>query len=101
MLTQKGVFKEAEELYLKLYDENPEEYLLLSSIGLFYVTLKDYEKASEFLEKACSIKETLGTVSALGFAEYERGNYRKSAGILIHSLTLGENPEIYNGLRLN
>ena len=101
MLTQKGVFKEAEELYLKLYDENPEEYLLLSSIGLFYVTLKDYEKASEFLEKACSIKETLGTVSALGFAEYERGNYRNSAGILIHSLTLGENPEIYNKLILS
>ena len=100
-LTKQGNFEEAEKLYLELFNANPKEYLLLSTMGLFYVNIGNFEKASEFLEKACEIKETLGTVSALGFAEFEKGNYRNSAGILIHSLTLGENPEIYNKLILS
>ena len=101
IVTKNGKFKEAEKLYLELYNDNPEDHMLLSAMGLFYVNMANFEKASEFLEKACSIKETLGTVSALGFAEYERGNYKNSAGILIHSLPLGENPEIYNKLILS
>ena len=80
-LTQKGYTKEAEALYLELLSNEPENYLLLSTLGLFYVNIRDFEKASEYLEKACSIKETLGTVSALGFAEFEKREFEKAAEI--------------------
>lgn len=101
VLTQNGYAKDAEALYLKLLSEEPENYLLLSTLGLFYVNVKDYDKASEYLKKACDINESLGTVSALGFAEFERGEFEKSAEILEHALTLGENPDIYNKLILS
>ena len=100
-LTQNGYVREAEALYLKLLSTEPDNYLLLSTLGLFYVNVRDFEKASEYLQKACDIKETLGTISALGFAEFEKREFEKSAGILEKALTLGENPDIYNKLILS
>ena len=100
-LTQNGNIREAEALYLKLLEEEPENYLILSSLGLFYVNIQNFEKASEYLKKACGIKETAGTVSALGFAEFEKHNFKKSAEILEKALNLGENPEIFNKLILS
>lgn len=100
-LTQNGYLKEAEELYLKLLKEEPDNYLLLSSLGLFYVNIRNFEKASEYLQKACNIKETAGTISALGFAEFEKREFEKSAEILERALNFGENPDIYNKLILS
>ena len=101
VLTQKGYIKEAEALYLELLSNEPENYLLLSTLGLFYVNIRNFDKASEYLKKACELNETLGTVSALGFAEFEKQEYDKAAEILEKSLTLGENPDIYNKLILS
>ena len=100
-LTKEGKIKEAEAIYNGLLKDNPEEYALLSVMGLFYVNIGNFEKASELLTKACSIKETLGTVSALGFAEFERRDYKKAAALLEKSLLYGENPDIYNKLILS
>jgi len=100
-LTQNGYIKEAEALYLELLSNEPENYLLLSTLGLFYVNIRDFEKASEYLKKACNIKETLGTVSALGFAEFEKREFEKAAEILEKALTLGGNSDIYNKLILS
>ena len=97
-LAQQGKFEEAGEIYANLLKDYPDDYNLLSCVGLYYVQTKDYIKASEYLEKACSIKETFGTVSALGLAEYERGNYGKAALFLEKSLEYGENVDIYNKL---
>ena len=98
LLTQAGKTEEAEDIYEKLLSQNPNDSVLLSTIGLFYVNIKDYKRAAKYLKKACEIKESLGTVSALGFAEYEQGNYAEAASVLEHALTLGENSDIYNSL---
>ena len=98
LLTQAGKIDEAKEIYGKLLNDNPDNADLLSVVGLFYVNIGDFEKASEILKKACDIKETLGTVSALGFAEFERRDYRKAAEYLEKSLKYGENVDIYNKL---
>ena len=100
-LTQNSKYNEAESLYLKLLEDNPEDGILLSAIGLFYVSINDYDKAVLYLKKACKIKETLGTLSALGFAEYERENYPEAASILKHALNLGSNIDVYNKLILS
>lgn len=100
-LTQNGYVREAEALYLKLLEDDSNNYIVLSSLGLFYVNVKDYEKASIYLKKACEINETLGTVSALGFAEFEQKNFEKSAEILKRALSYGENSDIYNKLILS
>ena len=100
-LTQEGKFEEAEELYLKLLEQNPEESALLSAIGLFYVNLRNYDKAVEYLKRACKIKETIGTVASWGFAECERKNYAQAASVLEHALNFGDNIDIYNKLILS
>lgn len=100
-LANEGRIKEAEDIYKKLVDENPENSILMSAFGLFYVNIQDYDNAVVYLKKACEIKESLGTLSALGFAEYERGEYLRAARILVHALKFGENLEIYNTLILS
>ena len=94
-LTQKGEFGEAEKIYLQLLEQEPGNASLLSAFGLFYVNQGNYEKASKYLRKACKIKESLGTVSALGFCEYQRKDYKSAVDILEHALQFGETPEIY------
>ena len=96
--TRSGKLKEAEEIYTKLLSENSEEPILFSAAGLFYITVKNYDKAIELLKKAYEKQKTIGTISALGFAEYERKNYPAAAEYLIESLNLGENFDIYEKL---
>lgn len=100
-LTQDGKFQDAKEIYENLLKENPNDSNLLSVFGLFYVNIGDYDKACEILRKANEINETFGTISALGFAEFERGNYQECAAVLEKALSLGENPDIYNKLVLS
>lgn len=100
-LTQIGKIKEAEDIYLELIEKEPDNHLLLSTVGLFYVNIKNYEQASFYLEKACSIQESLGTISAYGFAEYEQKHFEKAAEILEHALDFGETPDVYNSLILS
>ena len=100
-LDKTGDLQGAESIYLKLLEQEPDNHILLSTIGIFYVSKKDFEKASMYLKKACSIKETLGTVSAYGCAECEQGNFTNAARILKHALELGETPDIYNNLILS
>ena len=97
-LTQSGKVQEAKEIYEDLLKKNPDDGNLLSVYGLFYVNIGDYDKACELLRRACEINETFGTISALGFAEFERGNYLEAAEILEKAISLGENPDIYNKL---
>ena len=97
-LTKSGKTDEAQNIYERLLKDNPENPDLLSIFGLFYVNIGNFEKASEILLKACNIKETLGTLSALGFAEFERKDYEKAAEYLEKSLLFGENADIYNKL---
>ena len=101
ILTNEGKYQEAENIYLRLYDNNSNDPYLLSVIGLFYINLNDYDNGVKFLKKACDIKETFGTVASLGFAEYERKNFVQAAIILEHALELGKNEDIYNKLILS
>ena len=98
ILTQQRKFSEAEDLYKILLKESPNNEIILSAFGLFYVSIKKFDKACEILKQACEIKETLGTLSALGFAEFERNDFEKAALYLEKSLEYGENPDIYNKL---
>ena len=101
MLSKEGNLQEAEKLYHELLKADSENYLLLSSVGLFYVSLGDFEKAEEYLKKSCSIKETLGSVSALGFCLFEKREFADAAETLEHALEFGENKEIYDKLILS
>ncbi|MBQ4114324.1 tetratricopeptide repeat protein [bacterium] len=100
-IAQSGNFDEAREEFMSLLKSYPESYLVLSAAGLFYVNIGDFNSASLYLNKACEIKETFGTVSALGFCEYEKKEFKNSAVILERALSLGENVEIYNKLILS
>ena len=101
VLTQRGQIREAEAIYKELLEENPNDSNILSIFGLFYVNVGNFEKASELLKRACEIKESLGTISALGFAEFEQGHYEEAADYLEKSLKYGANEDIYNKLVLS
>ena len=96
--TQNGKFKEAEKLYYELLEASPNDAMLLSAFGLFYVTIKDFAKAEKYLEQACVINKSLGTVSALGFAYYEQDKFEQAAATLEASLEFGSNQDILNKL---
>ena len=97
-LTKNANFIEAEKIYTDLLEKEPENSVLLSTVGLFYITLGDYGKASYYLEKSCSIKETAGNLVAYGISEFERKNFRNSAIILVRALEFVESEEIYQNL---
>lgn len=100
-LTKKGHLKDAEEIYLQLFTKDSKNHVLSSAIGLFYASIGNLKKASEFLEKACELNKSQGTLSALGYVEYEKKDYEKAAEILEHALDFGEDVEIYNKLILS
>lgn len=101
VLTQKGEFKLAESIYLNLLEKYPKNEILLSAMGLFYTNLGDLAKAKEYLQEACSIKETLGTLSAIGFVEFECKNFEKAVEYLEKSLIYGNHEDVYNKLILS
>jgi len=101
ILTQENKIKDAENTYLELLANEPNNPMLLSFVGLFYSNIKDFEKAEKYLIKSYNLSKTLATVSALGFMEYERKNFEKSVKYLEESLKYGENPDVYNKLILS
>lgn len=100
-LTQQGQFEQAEKIYNDLLLNYPGNDILLSAFGLFYVNINQFDKAVEVLKKACEIKETLGTTSALGFAEFEQRHWEEAVFYLQKSLSYGHSVDIYNKLVLS
>lgn len=98
LLARKGKTKEAETLYLEMLEKEPDNDIILSAAGLLYISIGNFGKACEYLERAVSIKKSFGNVSALGLSYFEKGDYEKAAEILEESLKLGENEDIYNKL---
>ena len=98
LLTQQGKFSEAKDIYLKLLESNPDNDIVLSTFGLYYVFIKDYDNAAKLLEKAYSVRKTFGTVSAFGFCLFKKGDYIKASDILEEALSYGENTEVYHNL---
>ena len=100
LLTQQGKIQEAKNIYENMLKTNPNDPNLLSVFGLFYVNIGEYSKASDILKKAANTKPSFGTLSALGIAELECGNFEDAAIYLEKSIELGQNPDIYNKLIL-
>ena len=100
LLTQQGKIQEAKNIYENMLKTNPNDPNLLSVFGLFYVNIGEYSKASDILKKAANMKPSFGTLSALGIAELECGNFEDAAIYLEDSIKQGQNPDIYNKLIL-
>lgn len=62
---EKGLFDEAEKVYLELLEIEPENFAVLSSYGFLEFKCKNYEKSAEILEKAFMIKPEEGVVQHL------------------------------------
>ena len=88
LLTQQGKIQEAKYIYENMLKTNPNDANLLSVFGLFYVNIGEYSKACEILTKAAEKNPSFGTLSALGVAELECGNFEESAKYLEESIEL-------------
>lgn len=99
--TQEGRISDAEKIYLELVEQTPNDSIYLSAFGLFYIGLRKFDKAYNYIKKAYDISATFGTISALGMVEYELQHYHQAVSLLEQALTLGENVDIYNKLVLS
>lgn len=96
--TKDSPVKEAEETFLALYNKDPKNLILLSTIGLFYISIRDYEKAAKIFEEHCEIKKTFAALSSWGQCEQELGNFLKASHILDEALRYGQDVRIYDAL---
>lgn len=101
ILTEKRAYSEAEKLYLSLLENNPNEPILLSSLGLFYVAMRNFSEAEYYLKKSYELKKTLGIISALGVCKYEQKDYESAVLFLEEAIEIGENEDVYNKLILS
>ena len=100
-LTQMEKFDEAEVLYKELYKENSHNPILLSALGLFYVSKRDYKNAILYLQKAYDINPNKGVSIAYGLAAYECKNYKQAIDVLLVALSFGDNLDVYDKLVLS
>lgn len=68
--TTQGNLKKAEILYKKIVKANPENHIVLSAIGLYYLNLGQFKQAKKYLLKSYSIKQIDATTEGLGLLHY-------------------------------
>lgn len=100
-LTKNGKIQEAEAIYQDQLTNSPNDFNLLSIYGLFCVNIGNFEKACGYLEKASQLHPSMGTLSALGFAEIECNKLKEAVNHLEKALEYGQNIDIFNKLILN
>lgn len=74
--TQNNEYKKAENLYLKLLKQFPQNDSVLSFLGLFYYNIKKYNKAEKYLDEAYNISKSDTLVFYLGMSKYYIGKYK-------------------------
>ena len=97
-LSKVGKFDEAFEIFDSLLREEPNNQMILSAVGLMYISKKDYQSALIYMERAYQSNKTYATTSALGLVYYELCEYGKAADIFIETLEFEKTPMIYNKL---
>lgn len=70
-------FKKAEEIYLEILKDNPENNTVLSFLGMLYFENEKYVKANKYLLKSYKIKEDKNLLPYLLKINYHFTNYMK------------------------
>jgi len=101
---QMGKYDEAEENFHKALQLNPDLWLSHNFLGMIYDRKSHFKDAIAHYELAMAIKPDQDIVlNNLGVSYYLKGEYEKSAEILLKALGAGsipKNPKIYNNLGL-
>ncbi len=89
-------YKSAEEIYLNLVEEYPNNSLLLTFIGYFYMTTNKYKISEKYFEKAYSINSTEENVlSGLAFTKYRLLKYEEGINLYQKLIKLNQTVEYY------
>lgn len=76
-----GNVKEAQHLYKKILNENPQDYEVLNLIGLGELQQKNYDKAEEFIKRAISVKKVRYFYETLAHVYFKQKHYQKELEI--------------------
>src|SRR5574344_325943 len=68
--TKNKKYKKAEEIYLELLKDSPENNTILSFLGILYYTTRKYKKAEKYLLKSYEIKNSDDIIPYLGKVEF-------------------------------
>lgn len=90
LVFKQGNIKEAESLYLKVIEQEPEFSESYAMLGLLYNETENVEKSLHFLSKACDLGSTRACYN-YSLKLQENGEFEKSLEVLENSLKL--NPE--------
>ena len=95
---KKEDYKSAEEIYLKLLAEQPENPILLSFCAYLYMTEKRYEDAEELFEKGAEISKSNSILSGLANIKYILRKYQEAVPLFINLIKQEPKNEYYEKL---
>ncbi|MEM9855712.1 MAG: hypothetical protein AAF843_00045 [Bacteroidota bacterium] len=70
---------QSEILLTKAYHEDPENFVTLNNLGAHYLTIGEYEKAKEYLDKSANYQDSEGVNYNLGVYYARMGNYDQAS----------------------
>ena len=69
---------DAEVLIMKAYHAQPDNFVVLNNMGAHYITVGEYAKAKEYLDKSAKYQDSDGVNYNLGVYHARMGNYNKA-----------------------
>ncbi|WP_299782943.1 hypothetical protein [uncultured Formosa sp.] len=81
---KKGENTKAEKIFLEALEIEPDNYTIMSNIGLNSLALKKYDKSIEFLKKSITASDSTYFIAStnLGLVYYKTAEYEKAIKIL-------------------
>ncbi|TRX60510.1 OmpA family protein [Fulvivirga sp. M361] len=70
---------DAEVLLMKAYHNDTENFVALNNLGAHYLTVGEYAKAKEYLDKSARYQDSDGVNYNLGVYHARMGNYKKAS----------------------
>ncbi len=93
--------EEAEKIYIKLLQINPDDVNILNLYGLLCIAKKEYSSAIKYLTQAFILKRSAYIGANLAKAYYSDKQYDKSLKIYSEALDCEQNDDIYYSMALS
>jgi tetratricopeptide (TPR) repeat protein len=91
---QVGYWRNTVTLFEHALKIEPNNYIVLSNLGSFFIAQGEYDKGIGYIQKAINVKPGFGPLYAnLGLAMHEKGDYEKAAQYFSKARDLGYHNE--------
>ncbi len=93
-------YKSAEEIYLKVLESNPNNHIVSSFLGFLYITIKKYDKAEKYFEKAYELSQDITIISGLALSKFLLQKFEDCIPFYIKLIKNNEKCDYYEKITL-